>query len=94
MSDKEIKEEIKNIKVFGNGRLINPETGGYFVKFDGNGEALVSKEEAQTIKKYHKQVRFVGQKERPFKPVGSNMINPTKPKSFNDIKVGFKIPDK
>jgi hypothetical protein len=93
MSDKEIKEEVKNIKVFGNGRLINPETGEYFVRFE-NGEALVSKDEAQTIKKYHKQVRFVGQKEKLFKSAGPNMINPTKPKSFNDIKVGFKIPDK
>lgn len=88
MSD---KEEIKNIKVFGHGKLINPETGEYFVKFDDSGEALVSKDEVQIIKKYHKQVLFVGQKE---KPVKSNIPNFTKPKSFNDVKVGFKIPDK
>lgn len=88
---KEIKEEVKDIKVFGNGRLYNPETGEYFVKFE-NGEALVSKGEAQIIKKYHQQVRFVGQKE---KPVGQpNMKNYVKPKSFGSINAGFKLPGK
>ena len=83
------KKEVKNIKVFGNGRLYNPETCGYFVTFDENGEALVSPEEAKVIKEYHKQVRFVGQKE---KPADSNVKNLARPKSLSDVKVGFKIP--
>lgn len=86
--EKEIKE-VRNIKVFGNGRLLNPETGEYFVRFE-NGEALVSKDEVQTIKKYHPQVRFIGQKEKPVSQ--PNMKNYVKPKSFNNIKSGFKLP--
>jgi len=90
MTEKEIKE-IRNIKIFGNGRLLNPDTGEYFVRFV-NGEALVSKEEVQTIKKYHKQVRFVGQKEKPVSQ--PNMKNYVKPKSFSSINAGFKLPDR
>lgn len=83
------KKEVKNIKVFGHGRLYNPDTGEYFARFDENGEALVSPLEAQIIKRYHKQVRFVGQKEKPTTP---NIKNLTKPKSLSDVKIGFKIP--
>lgn len=86
------KKEVRNIKVFGRGRLLNPETGGYFARFNENGEALVSPEEAQVIKKYHKQVRFLGQREKPVKP---NIKNVTKPKSFSEVnKTGFKLPKK
>ena len=91
MTDKEEKKEVKNIKIFGHGRLYNPETGEYFVRFDGNGEALIDKTEVQAVKKYHPQVRFVGQKE---KPAESNIKNHTQPKSMNDVKMGFKIPIK
>ena len=92
MTDKEEKKEVKNIKIFGHGRLYNPETGEYFVKFDGNGEALIDKTEVQAVKKYHPQVRFVGQKEKPDKP---NIKNLTKPKSFSEVnKTGFKLPKK
>ena len=90
MADKEVKE-VRNIKVFGRGRLYDPDTGEYFLRFDENGEALVSKEEAQVIKKYHKQVLFLGQKA---KPVKHNIKDITRPKSMRDIKVGFKIPTK
>ena len=85
------KKEVKNIKIFGRGRLYNPDTGEYFVRFDENGEALISPEEAKVIKQYHKQVRFVGQKERPVKQDVKNLTNP---KSFSNVKVGFKIPTK
>ena len=85
------KKEVKNIKVFGRGRLYNPDTGEYFVRFSEDGEALVSPEEAKVIKKYHKQVRFLGQKEKPAK---LNIKDVTRPKSMSDIKVGFKIPVK
>jgi len=91
MSDKEEKKEVKNIKIFGHGRLYNPETGEYFVKFDVNGEALIDKSEVQAVKRYHPQVRFVGQKEKPVTP---NIKNVTKPKSMRDAKVSFKIPIK
>ena len=92
MTDKEEKKEVKNIKIFGAGRLYNPETGEYFVRFNENGEALISKDEVQLVKKYHPQVRFVGQKEKPAnKP---NMQNYVKPKSMKDVKMGFKIPIK
>ena len=90
MADKEVKE-VRNIKVFGRGRLYNPDTGEYFVRFNEAGEALVSKEEAQVIKKYHKQVLFLGQKA---KPVKHNIKDITRPKAMSDIKVGFKIPTK
>ena len=89
MTDKEEKKEVKNIKIFGWGRLYNPDTCEYFVRFDENGEALISKEEVQTVKKYHPQVRFVGQKEKPVEP---NIKNHTQPKSMRDTKVSFKIP--
>jgi len=85
------KKEVRNIKVFGHGRLYNPDTCEYFCRFNENGEALVSQLEAQVIKKYHKQVRFLGQKE---KPVKHNIKDITKPKAMSDIKVGFKIPVK
>ena len=85
------KKEVRNIKVFGRGRLYNPDTGEYFARFDENGEALVNQEEAQVIKKYHKQVRFLGQKEKSVKP---NIKDITRPKAMSDIKVGFKIPTK
>ena len=85
------KKEVRNIKVFGRGRLYNPDTGEYFARFDENGEALVNPEEAKVIKKYHKQVRFIGQKEKPIK---SNIKDITRPKAMSDIKVGFKIPNK
>ena len=86
------KKEVRNIKVFGRGRLYNPDTGEYFARFDENGEALVSPEEAQVIKKYHKQVRFLGQKEKPVKP---NIKDITKAKSFSEVnKTGFKLPKK
>lgn len=85
------KKEVRNIKIFGHGRLYNPDTGEYFVRFNENGEALVSPEEAKVIKRYHKQVRFIGQKEKPIKP---NIKDITRPKSMSDIKVGFKIPNK
>ena len=86
------KKEVRNIKVFGKGRLYNPDTGQYFCRFDENGEALVSPEEAQVIKKYHKQVRFLGQKERLVKP---NIKDVTRPKSFSEVnKTGFKLPKK
>ena len=91
MTDKEEKKEVKNIKIFGKGRLYNPDTQEYFVRFNENGEALISKDEVQTVKKYHPQVRFVGQKE---KPVGQNIKNITPPKSMSDVKMGFKIPIK
>ena len=91
MTDKEEKKEVKNIKIFGRGRLYNPDTEVYFVRFDENGEALISKDEVQIVKKYHPQVRFVGQKE---KPTQSNIRNQTKAKSMSDIKMGFKIPIK
>ena len=91
MTDKEEKKEVKNIKIFGHGRLYNPDTEEYFVRFDENGEALISKDEVQTIKKYHPQVRFVGQKEKPVEP---NIKNHVKPKSMKDVKMGFKIPIK
>ena len=83
------KKEVRNIKVFGRGRLYNPDTGEYFVRFNEHGEALVNPEEAKVIKKYHKQVRFLGQKENPAK---QNIKDITKPKAMSDIKVGFKIP--
>jgi len=86
------KKEVRNIKVFGRGRLYNPETGGYFARFDENGEALVNKAEAKIIKKYHKHIRFVGQKEKPARK--PNIKNITKPKAFNDVKTGFQLPDK
>ena len=89
MTDKEEKKEVKNIKVFGHGRLLNPDTGEYFVRFDENGEALIDKTEVQTVKKYHPQVRFIGQKEKSATPDIKNRVNP---KSFDDVKVGFKIP--
>jgi len=92
MTDKEEKKEVKNIKVFGSGRLYNPDTKEYFVRFNEDGEALVSPEDAQVIKKYHKQVRFVGQKEKPV--AEPNIKNLGKPKAFSDINVGFKIPTK
>ena len=85
------KKEVRNIKVFGRGRLYNPDTGQYFCRFDENGEALVSPEEAQVIKQYHKQVRFLGQKEKPVTP---NIKDITRPKSFSEIKTGFKLPNK
>ena len=85
------KKEVRNIKVFGKGRLYNPDTGKYFCRFDENGEALVSPEEAQVIKRYHKQVRFLGQKEKPVTP---NIKDITRPKSFSEIKTGFKLPKK
>jgi len=85
------KKEVRNIKVFGHGRLYNPDTGEYFCRFDENGEALVNQLEAQVIKKYHKQVRFLGQKEKPAK---SKIKDITRPKAMSDIKVGFKIPNK
>ncbi|MCK4329299.1 hypothetical protein KAX02_05600 [candidate division WOR-3 bacterium] len=88
----EDKKEVRNIKVFGHGRLYNPDTGEYFCRFNEAGEALVSKEEAQVIKKYHKQVLFLGQKEKPVKQ--PNIKDITRPKSMSDIKVGFKIPTK
>jgi len=91
MTDKEEKKEVKNIKIFGRGRLYNPETGGYFVRFDEKGEALISKDEVQAVKRYHPQVRFVGQKEKPVTP---NIKDHTKPKSMRDAKVSFKIPIK
>jgi len=90
MTDKE-KKEVRNIKIFGNGRLYNPDTAEYFVRFDENGEALISKDEVQIVKKYHPQVRFVGQKDKPVTP---NIKNHTKPKSMSDLKMGFKIPIK
>ena len=89
MTDKEEKKEVKNIKIFGHGRLYNPETGEYFVKFDGNGEALIDKTEVQAVKRYHPQVRFVGQKEKPVTP---NIKGYSQPKSMKDAKVSFKIP--
>lgn len=85
------KKEVRNIKVFGKGRLYNPDTGQYFCRFDENGEALISPEEAQVIKQYHKQVRFLGQKERPVKPDVKNL---TTPKALSDVKLGFKLPIK
>jgi len=85
------KKEVRNIKVFGAGRLYNPDTGQYFCRFDENGEALVSPEEAKVIKQYHKQVRFVGQRE---KPVKQNIKDITRPKALSDVKIGFKIPTK
>ena len=91
MTDKEEKKEVKNIKIFGHGRLYNPETGEYFVRFNEAGEALIDKTEVQAVKRYHPQVRFVGQKE---KPVESNIKNHVKPKSMKDVKMGFKIPIK
>jgi len=91
MSDKEEKKEVKNIKIFGAGRLYNPDTAEYFVRFDGNGEALISKDEVQIVKKFHPQVRFVGQKEKKDTP---NIKNYVQPKSMKDAKMGFKIPIK
>ena len=88
MTDKD-KQEVKNIKIFGRGRLYNPETGEYFVKFDGNGEALIDKTEVQAVKRYHPQVRFVGQKA---KPATLNIKGYSQPKSMKDAKVSFKIP--
>ena len=88
MTDQEEKKEVRNIKVFGNGRLYNPDTGEYFVRFE-NGEALVSKEEAQLIKKYHPQVLFVGQKPKPVVP---NVRGRTVPKSMKSANISFKIP--
>ena len=85
------KQEVRLIKVFGRGRLYNPDTGEYFARFDENGETLVNPEEAKVIKQYHKQVRFVGQKE---KPVKTNIKDVTTPKSFSEIKTGFKLPKK
>jgi hypothetical protein len=80
----------KDIKAYGKGRLYNPETGEYFVRFNRDGEATVTDEQAKIIKKYHKQVYFEGQK--PPKPKG-NVKNTAKPKSFADVnKTGFKIP--
>ena len=89
MTDKEEKKEVKNIKIFGNGRLYNPETGEYFVKFNENGEALIDKTEVQAVKRYHPQVRFVGQKA---KPATLNIKGYSQPKSMKDAKVSFKIP--
>ena len=83
------KKEVRNIKVFGHGRLLNPETGEYFARFDENGEALVNPLEAQVIKKYHKHIRFVGQKERP---VESKNRHAQKAKAMSDIKGNFVIP--
>ena len=83
------KKEVRNIKIFGHGRLYNPDTDKYFVRFDEDGEALVSPEEAKVIKQYHKQVRFLGQKEKPVKP---DIKNITRPKSFSELKTGFKLP--
>ena len=91
MTDKEEKKEVKNIKIFGAGRLYNPETGEYFVRFNEAGEALIDKTEVQAVKRYHPQVRFVGQKEKPTTPTIKNY---TPPKSMKDIKMGFKIPIK
>ena len=92
MTDKEEKKEVKNIKIFGHGRLYNPDTEEYFVRFDENGEALISKDEVQAVKKYHPQVRFVGQKEKPIdKP---NLKGYSQPKSMKDIGMSFKIPIK
>ena len=91
MTDKEEKKEVKNIKIFGAGRLYNPDTAEYFVRFNENGEALISKDEVQLVKKYHPQVRFVGQKEKPVTPTIKNYV---KPKSMKDVKMGFKIPIK
>ena len=91
MTDKEEKQEVKNIKIFGKGRLYNPDTEEYFVRFNENGEALISKDEVQIVKKYHPQVRFVGQKEKPATPTIKNYV---KPKSMKDVKMGFKIPIK
>jgi len=84
--------DTKNIKVFGNGRLYNPENMTYFVKFDGKGEALVSKADADLIKKYHPQVLFMGQKPKPEKkpPNARNVVA----KSFRDVAPTFKIPTK
>jgi len=76
------KKEIRNIKIFGNGRLYNPETGEYFVRFNEKGEALVNKTEAQAVKKYHPQVLFKGQKK---KPVQLNKRNHTPPKSMKEV---------
>ena len=83
------KKEVRNIKVFGHGRLLNPETGGYFCRFNREGEALVSPEEAKVIKKYHRHIRFVGQKE---KPVESTNRHAQKAKAMSDIKGNFVIP--
>ena len=91
MTDKEEKKEVKNIKIFGAGRLYNPETGEYFVRFNEAGEALIDKTEVQAVKKYHPQVRFVGQKEKPATP---NIKGYSRPKSMKDAKVSFKIPIK
>ena len=85
------KKEVRNIKVFGHGRLLNPETGDYFCKFDNKGETLVNPEEAKIIKKYHRHIRFVGQKEKPVKP---NIKNRARPKSISEIKGNFTIPNK
>ena len=89
MSDKEEKKEVKNIKIFGAGRLYNPDTAEYFVRFNENGEALISKDEVQIVKKFHPQVRFVGQKEKTATP---NIKGYSQPKSMKDAKVSFKIP--
>ena len=91
MTDKEEKKEVKNIKIFGKGRLYNPETGEYFVRFNEAGEALIDKTEVQAVKRYHPQVRFVGQKEIT---TTQNIKNVTQPKSMRDAKVSFKIPIK
>ena len=90
-ANKEEKKEVKNIKIFGAGRLYNPDNEVYFVRFDGDGEALISKDEVQIVKKYHPQVRFVGQKEKPTTPTIKNYVQP---KSMKDVKMGFKIPIK
>ena len=88
----EEKKEVKTIQVFGHGRLYNPENKTYFVKFDGGGEALVSKSDADLIKKYHPQVLFMGQKPKQEKKPAStrNVVA----KSFRDVKPTFKIPTK
>ena len=91
MTDKVDKQEVKNIKIFGRGRLYRPDTAEYFVRFNENGEALISKDEVQIVKKFHPQVRFVGQKEKPVTPTIKNYV---KPKSMKDAKMGFKIPIK
>ena len=86
------KQEVKNIKIFGRGRLYRPDTAEYFVRFNENGEALISKDEVQIVKKFHPQVRFVGQIEKPIdKP---NLKGYSQPKSMKDIGMSFKIPIK
>ena len=81
----------KEIKVYGNGRLYNPDTGEYFVKFV-DGEATINEEQAKVIREYHKQIQFEGEKtKQPEKNIISKTVS--RPKSFRDAnKPGLKIP--